>query len=222
MPKQLNNGKITEALQKAFGFKGRYNPMLDEVIVPVYTISDPIPAAPFNVYAASMLIPPAPTLANAPVANFTNPSGSGVLAQITSVSAGSFVDSGPQPDNVVLIELFLSQQEYGDVTGTIRKRDSRVPVDAKARITGGERVPAGGSFVFARALIKTDSVTAQLEGGVGGVPRQGLITMEPNSGFDMQLNGTEAVNPGDAPLLVNYTWIEVPLSGSVTNGAGTP
>ena len=85
MPKQLNNGQVSLSLQKAFNFKGRYQPMLDEVIVPVYQIEDPVPSLVQNTYAGSIQI------AEGAVGDFarirlTNPAGSGIVLTVTGAS----------------------------------------------------------------------------------------------------------------------------------------
>lgn len=43
MPKQINTYQVGQSLVKKFGLKGRFQPVLDEVIVPVVTVGETLP-----------------------------------------------------------------------------------------------------------------------------------------------------------------------------------
>jgi len=215
MPKQLNNGRITLALQKVFGFKGRYIPMLDEVIVPVYQIEDPMPSQPFATGLGTQELPEAQGAAGTVnQINFTNPKGSGVNIILTHVSVGSF-QKGVGPGGLTVQAIFVRTGGILSGAQTFGKifRDRRISGTPKALITAdGAAAPFGDSSVFAMLIIKTDEVSANLEGSQQVSPRQPLLMIDPSGGFAVQLRGDDAEAPNGAELLVNFSWLEIPLS----------
>jgi len=79
MPKQINTYTFGSALVKKFGLKGRFQPVLDEVIVPV-TLVDESEAGQL---AIGNILGAASGAGNQHLMRFQNPEGSGVLAVIT-------------------------------------------------------------------------------------------------------------------------------------------
>jgi len=216
MPKQLNNGRITLALQKVFGFKGRYIPMLDEVIVPVYQIEDPLPSEPFRLGIATQELPEAQgTIGNVNQINFTNPAGSGVNIVLTHVSVGSFNKAQLGPGGVVVQGVFVRTGAILSGAQTFGKiyRDRRISGTPVAIISAdGDAAPFGDSSIFAMLIVRTDEIGAGLVGSSQVAPRQPLLMLDPGGGFAVQLRGPGAVAPNGAELLVNYAWLEIPIS----------
>lgn len=215
MPKQLNNGRITQALQAAFGFKGRYIPMLDEVIVPVYAISDPVPSEPQASFARRMIATEAPAAFTS--IKFTNPETSGVLAMITQVSAATFVDT-PTPTEVVGLTAIISDStELNNDDGlSAVARDTRVSSgSAKCNMTFTQTsLNVNTLSALATILLLTDQRVAQVVGGLGeSVERIPPLVIRPGRGVQLVLSGSAGQ---DIPLLANFSWTEVPTGGPAT------
>jgi len=215
VPKQLNNGRITSALQAAFGFKGRYVPMLDEVIVPVYQISDPVPSEPQASFGRRLIATGAAAAFTA--IKFTNPVNSGVLAMVTSASAGVAPES-PGPGNAVGLSLIITDSvPLGSTDGlSAVARDTRVSSGSSKM--GMSFTQTGLDVNTISAIITifliTDSVLAQVVGGSGAdQPRLPPLVIRPGRGFEVILHGASAQ---DLPLLLNVAWAEVPLGGPAT------
>jgi len=219
MPKQLNNGKITEGLQRAFGFKGRYQPMLDEVIVPVYSIDDPAPAAPqrivFGVRTAESVTEAAGRVFDVGAAN---PRGSGNLLILNQLRIQIRGDKPGGPSTAGIIPLALKLTETGilgaDLTPNSTFRDRRIDGEPttflEARVVGG---PAG-SATIAELFVAFDtglSATVGIEAVDLASP---LAVLRPGSSLFVELDrlgsGLDATAP--AALTVTALWIEVPIT----------
>jgi len=219
MPKQLNNGRITQALQSAFGFKGRYIPLLDEVIVPVYAISDPVPAEPQSTFGRRIFAPAVG--ANFSTTKFTNPLGSGVLALVTSVSAASFVSApGPSVDVIGVTLIISDDSPLGSSDGlSAIARDTRVSSGSSKVVFSFSSTSLDVNTLSAMAtlLLVTDLETAQVVGGTGQAQdRLPPLVIRPGRGFQLITSGSEANDAGGAPLLMNVAWTEVPEGGPAT------
>jgi len=215
MPKQLNNGKVTQALQRAFGFKGRYIPMLDEVIVPVYQISDPLPAEPGRTFICSF--DESPNIGETIRYRFVNPLGSGVNIQLTSLSLGSGTPIQPAQAKVFFVDLFFSPSL--DPLTTLRQtfnRDQREGVQAAAQFSGESLVTPSVHTQFTQVIIKPDGVTSELAAAPSAQTRQPLLVLAPGTGFDAESTGGEAP---DITLIINIQWLEVPTGAG---DGGTP
>jgi len=175
MPKQINAGRVTSALQRAFGFKGKYTPMLDEVIVPVYTISDPTPALPQRLAFATVTSPGIlDTTLTAPAATLTNPKGSGIIVSLTSLNVG-LEEGGPAPGIVALTILvrFIGGSSFG-LPGNVYFRDQRIqqpqlPIGGQIRpIAQVNQIDDTYPLVtdpFAQIIAKADESLRELAGG---------------------------------------------------------
>jgi len=235
MPKQLNNGNVTAALQRAFGFKGRYRPMLDEVIVPVYQIADPVPAAPQALCIGTNVDSGAGALEFV-VFQFFNPTGSGVVAQMSSVAFGVLGPGDPPiPEVFIRMQMrFITEKQKMDLTSPSVQfnngffRDQRAAITAlsesnrplcqlisdSARTTS---IPGADRAAF--TLIKTDDTLAELVQTFGGDIRQPAIVLPPGRGIEI---APATANANDTALGMVCTWLEVAESQTNPSGGSPP
>ena len=87
MPKQINTYQVGQSLVKKFGLKGRFQPVLDEVIVPVITVGD---TTPTDIrLAVSGISAAAAGAGNQHKIHLRNPPNSGILMTVKSFWAVS-------------------------------------------------------------------------------------------------------------------------------------
>jgi len=231
MPKQLNNGKVTQALQRTFGFKGRYNPMLDEVIVPVYQISDPQPAAPQRL-AIGSIEQDAPGVGTAISPQFFNPVGSGIIASVTGVQIGASKDTGPGisvPYGVQFMEENLLYLAGPDVlikrTFFRDQRQSPQTTAGKLALCTLRSNRNLGSIVasnvFARAIIQTGNNFAEMVPATGGEVRQPVLVLQPGRGFIVRTQDATLANAVTV-FAMNVQWLEVPILQDDPPGGSPP
>lgn len=100
MPKQINTHLPGSALVRKFGLKGRYQPVLDEVIVPVTIVGQEettqVRLCRFGAIGA------ASGVGNQRAFRMENPEGSGVLAVITAWNA---VSGAPTTDYISILRV---------------------------------------------------------------------------------------------------------------------
>jgi len=197
MPKQIQAGKLTQALQRAFGFKGRYIPMLDEVVVPVYVIADPSPAEVTRLCAATFVTASFGTFQ--PYIQLFNPVASGIIINVTTVvvmadvkveiSIRFFDTPGPESGSA----FFRDRRNPGSPAGQMR-RDSN-----QAGLVGN-----------GVATIQVDGALSQTAAWIAdsGDPRQPLVVLEPGQGVIAQ--STELVN--GVAVQANFRWLELPIT----------
>jgi len=199
MPKQLNNGAITQALQRAFGFKGRYIPMLDEVIVPVYVIADPSPAAITRLAAGTVVSTPGGVGSRATIELF-NPVGSGVVVVVSNWTATADVKAK-------LDISFLDGSIGLPPLTTLAFRDRRVGGVPAAEILDNPQSQLQGTQVAALEVDGALAQTASWEAAAGD-PRQPLVVLGEGQGIVMQ-------NDDDQLAIVisaNMRWLEIPIT----------
>jgi len=203
MPKQLNAGRVTATLQRAFGFKGRYTPMLDEVIVPVYVISDPAPAEITQLCAGTTSASEVLGDMNLLAVMLFNPEESGVICNVTTVSV-----IGNQKSNVNVV---FSDFALIDPSGPATFRDRRVVGTPRCQLRRDQTrlTPLTGTII---AQFQIDGALAQSAAWLAdaGDPRQPLTVLRPNQGLALQLN-TATGTPGDN-LRGNFRWLEIPIT----------
>jgi len=204
MPKQLNNGQITQALQRAFGFKGRYIPMLDEVIVPVYVIADPSPAAQTKLCAATASLTIDQT--NAFVQLF-NPPGSGNIVNVTNVVAIS--------DAKIAIDIAFHDTPGVQNLSDIHFRDRRFSGSPSTQIRSETPGVLLGELVAVITVDGALSQTAAWETQAGD-PRQPLAVLDEGQGLIVQKRDIVS-----ASLSVNFRFLEIPRS-EVNPSGGVP
>jgi len=209
MPKQLNNGQITQALQRAFGFKGRYIPMLDEVIVPVYNIQDPSPAAVTRLCIGTIAV----ATNTDPFRSFVqlfNPPGSGHLLNVTSAQV-----TGEVKFDLNILYHDLPGAVLGSDTVFRDRRNRGLPA---AQIFLDDTTPPVGQKI---ASLQVDGALSQSASWLtqGADPRQPLTVLEPGQGVIVQDNNA-AVTGADS-FSVSFRWLEIPLSQTNPLG-GTP
>jgi len=218
MPLPIQVGSVTQALQRAFGFKGRYTPMLDEVIVPVWIVQDPAPAVVTRLASCS------PHIAQSSSVTFLhlilwNPPASGVLGVVNAVNIQVYGDGGvfllkPHEINVHLTVTDVPPSPSGVFFPGVF-RDARF---------GG--VPAALTGIADRdALANTSPLIAtfQWQVGPGGGreqsvkgestdPRQPLAVLTPGSFLEVtnELIGVDTDN--EPEIRVIYQWLEVPIT----------
>jgi len=220
MPKNLNNAKITQRLVEAFQLKGRYIPMLDEVIVPTYVIDDPAPAEPNRLAAGTVRRDGV----SQPLLIIHNPLGSQVLVVITNVvvETSKFVGA-PQGGLFIITGDIIQANVFNDNSDNNSKafRDTRVTLSGPQAALLGDSGGSGGVQIFERSVVldpgvsplQFDVISSPVQG-----PRQPPIVLAPNTGFAVSIN----VGVDQVSLVANYLWEEIPLLGSVGRSSGTP
>jgi len=197
VPKQLNSGAITQALQRAFGFKGRYIPMLDEVIVPVYVIADPSPASQTKLCAATTSV--STDAANFGIIQLFNPLGSGNVVNVTNVVVSSSVKEAL---NIV----FFDGGDAFDQRPNIHFRDRRNPGEPSTVIRREAVVATPvGDLVATVEVDGALSQTASWE-SQSGDPRQPLAVLPEGTGLAVQ-QFDELIT---ALFRVNFRFLEIP------------
>ena len=201
MPKQLNNGQVTQALQRAFGFKGRYTPMLDEVIVPVYNIQDPSPATVTLLCAGIVATPVGLGTSNFKFCQLFNPSGSGRMINITHAHVTGTIK-------------FNLNIRYHDVPGNEQRPESAF----RDRRNRGKPVGQVIRDDQQTALVGSKIASLQIDGALsqssswqtsGADPRQPLTVLEPGQGVIVQ---DSVATPDDDSFEVSWRWLEIPLT----------
>jgi hypothetical protein len=127
VPKQINTPRPGQALVRMFSLKGRFQPVLDETIVPVVQV--PIDAPATQLLAAWGVIRAAAGAGNQNRAHFENLAASGSLVVITKFWA----ISGTANDQIHI----KATNSSGSSTGQGRWRDLRNPQAPKARFLVG-------------------------------------------------------------------------------------
>jgi len=202
MPKQLNTGRVTQALQRAFGFKGRYIPMLDEVIVPVYVIADPSPAELTRI-AAGTVVAITPVSAEFPVVQLLNPAGSGVIANLTTAVCSS--------DVKVELNVSFFDTPLTDVSATPpRFRDRRIGGSPACQLRF-DATTLSPNLTGIVAVLQVDGALSQTAAWIATTsdPRQPLTVLGPGQGVVVQF----ATAAGGTPEQVrtNFRWLEIPI-----------
>jgi len=214
MPKDIQIGSVTQALQRAFGFKGRYTPMLDEVVVPVYVISDPSPAAVTRISAATR------SVVKDDIINFSflqlfNPAGSGILCNVTSATASSDIK---QQLTVAFFDTRGSDQQ-----SNIFFRDRRnegLPACITLRETSFGTVAFGDAV----AVLSVDgalSQTASWEEQTAD-PRQPLAVLPPGSGVIVRNTIADDAASALSTIIVNWRFLEIPITEQGPAGGISP
>lgn len=217
MPKILNNGRLTENMQRAFGFKGRYRPLLDEVIVPVYQIADPLPSNPPRTAMGTVTTGQPSGAGLTPGVKFINPVASGVNVQLTSINVGSTDLINPAPpatSRVVGAGLFLTNTTPFEEDGqTPTWRDRRVAGVPVCNLSfSNQQTPLLPNVYLLTTFVRTSLETAELIDSGGEIARQPLLVLDPGQAFAITLYGAAAEGTGGLPLTVNFLWAEVPIN----------
>jgi len=197
MPLPIQIGAVTQALQRAFGFKGRYTPLLDEIIVPVYVIADPSPAAVVRTaggHGETL------SLINEQYIQLFNPVGSGTIVNVT--------DAIVQGDVKLGFQVALFDTPAPVLAGQSFFRDTRnrgFPVAKILRDTA--QVGLIGDPLSRGSVDGALAQTASWEASAAD-PRQPLVVLEPGKGVIVQMFG----QGGNALMDVSFRWLEVPAT----------
>jgi len=207
---------VTQALQRAFGFKGRYTPMLDEVIVPVYVVQDPAPAVLTRLAAASVSQAASTNIGDFQHVRLWNPPDSGVLGVVNLVRvqvSDNFDDVTTKPHTILAALENTNVTPAGSVAVAVF-RDTRFK----------SQVPALEIIADIDQSITTAEVFAQIlfPGGFQGQPaqtikvdsadpRQPLVLLEPGSFMEVSTGLAGGAEP-EPRLRVNMQWLEVPIT----------
>jgi len=230
MPKNINNGRVTSALQRAFGFKGRYMPLLDEVIVPVYQISDPNPSSPSKLCVGFHEEQPAATpLTESPFLFFNNPANSGILATVSQVSVGTFA-ALPGPVKTVKVALTFGRDfggsppsvgntRFRDLRNTSGKGGNSLPELPACRIQGGPDPYKPVTEIVAEVFVKTDEMLREMISSPTSGVRQPGVVLPPDAGLQFSFSLPKNVgDTDDLPLQFNISWLETPLYQTSPDG----
>jgi len=223
MPKQLNNPKISQALVEAFGLKGRYAPMLDEVLVPVYIIEDPAPAEPNKIATGFSRVDGEVN----PSHQLFNPAGSGVMLVVNAASLTIITSSGGAAQAFVNLQLNGTGVRFPDdaTANASQWRDLRINKIISTRNPSAE-VLATHTILPGGVLVNQTII--EIGGGAGAndldvlgtfpsSPRQPAFVIPPGEGASIAIvSGAATVDVS----IMNVRWEEIPLTLSAT--AGTP
>lgn len=220
MPVQIQTPSITQSLARTFGFKGSYNPVLDEVVVPVHVLPDPSPARPRKLAIAYAEFAAAGV--NTPQIQLRNPIDSGVILNVTRM-AGTIIHAAGGA-KVAQIRLNTAEPDSG-VPSQKTWRDGRLargvasgskPVGTLYR-GGVPAVPGAPLAVmwFPDLQIGTQGVWQHPETPLWVLQRGGDLTFTASDGIGGLLS------TGDI-MSIGLFWEEVPLKESVGQSAGTP
>jgi len=200
MPLPIQVGSVTQALQRAFGFKGRFTPLLDEVIVPVYVISDPTPAQVTRLVAASVSVLESITVGDISFVQLLNPAESGILINLTSAVASGTIKFR------VIVELFDTP---GAAESPAFFRDTRNLGSPSGQLRFDSQTTGFVGDII--AVLEVDGALTQTASWQTDAadPRQPLVVLKPGKGviFQMDLPGGASVEE----LRVNLRWLEVPI-----------
>jgi len=202
LPKQLNNGAITAALQRAFGFKGRYIPMLDEVIVPVYIIADPSPAQQTRLCVMQSEASQDATTSIFPAVQLFNPVGSGVLCNVTNVITIANIKTD--------INVSYTDTPSPALVAPSEFRDRRFSGNPACQVRR-DQVATGllGTLVTTFQVDGTLTQQGSWEADTSD-PRQPLTVLGPGQGVLVQTATAPAVD--DDGIRVSFQWLEIPLT----------
>jgi len=222
MPKQIQTGKVSEALQRAFGFKGKYSVMLDEVVVPVYQIADPVPADPQRICFGHVKVPSLPsTVTDSPAWAMHNPGGSGILVVISGVSVNAINEAAAPAAPSIPVQFRIIPD--GEMTNDGNKffRDQRLVGDQQGP-QGAPKPIATLTFLtlglgfwapeqsFAVVPVRVDETLIEMVSASGIAPRQPLLILTEGRTLQCQLG--KAFDPTDTNnvgLVGNLSWFEV-------------
>ena len=210
MPVQINTPSVTSALQRALNFKGRFVPALDEIIVPVYVLQDPGPAAAIRTsVGAAVSGSGAASLWG--FVELSNPSNSGVIA-VVSGAAVNRDSSGVSINAIQPLVVNVRQGAYGGTEDEVQFRDSRVPGKPVCTVKFGQGT---GSAPDGPIKLRLDLTGYEITAGSPDM-RQPLAVLLP--GWSVAV--THAVVDDVLKFVVNFNWLEIPED--VALGAGTP
>lgn len=201
MPKQINTPTFGSQLVRLFNLKGRFTPVLDEVIVPVVVVGTSSPAQERHFGGTAEL---GSTGATIKYHNLSNPAGSNVLLKLISVAVGqtanafwdfSVAGSGAAMVNAATVatrELDGERRNVFAASGTraLLTAEETPPVIVVSRI-------ARWNFVIQTAALSAYGFNTPLDlRGVTLIPGQSFSA----SGGSMNATTTTA-----------WRWIELPL-----------
>jgi len=222
MPKAIQVGSVTAALQRAFGFKGKFTPMLDEIVVPVYVIQDPAPAVKTRLVAATAEItaptPADPTEAIAHVRLWNHPK-TGVLGVVNFVHIQITTDQDTVQTKPWLVRGFIVKTNVtppgagATVPGLFR--DTRFTAAEKPALeirSLFDNVGSGSDF-FTQFNFTTGltGAPAQRMEAESSDPRQPLAVLSPGSYLEVNIPEATIIG-GEPKLRVNFQWLEIPIT----------
>jgi len=217
MPLPIQTGKVTEALLRAFGVKGRYTPMLDETIVPVYVVQDPAPANPIRLFAAHAV----DDNTSGGAGNFIhirlyNPKDSGVIGVVNTIAIQMYEFGGAALLNPAFVQ--GSTTRNNDLPSGVVNQS--VPRDTRLGSDPGSLVVVENVNAFAA----TSPTWAELffPKGVSGSlvqhlqaqsndPRQPIQVLEPGALLEVATRDATQMTD-NTTMSVNFQWLEIPLT----------
>jgi len=224
VPLPIQVGSVTQALQRAFGFKGRYTPMLDEVIVPVWVVQDPAPAVITRLYSC------APNIAMSGADNFvhvilSNPAGSGVLGVVNSVDLQVTGDGGVALTKPTPIDLHIRiTDDPPSATGfkfpgTFRDTRLGPAPSILEGIADRDLVPNPGpvlaTFLFPAGVAGLLPITFK---GESTDPRQPLVVLAPGSYLEATNQDQGSGGAVEPEIRATFQWLEVPITEQAPSG----
>jgi len=173
--------------------------MLDEVVVPVYIIADPAPAAVTKLCAGTTIVGPTSTALIA--VQLFNPPRSGVIINVTDAVVQS---NFKQTTLVSFFDIPLA-----DPSSNVHFRDRRNAGEPSGQMfSAADTVGVLGDFV---AVLETDGALTQTAAWNTSAtdPRQPLTVLDEGKGVVFQ---GQLVVPGTDELRVNMRWLEIPIT----------
>jgi len=216
MPLPIQVGSVTQALQRAFGFKGRYTPMLDEVIVPVYVVQDPAPAVVTRIAAGTVTVPE-PGDGEFVHVSLWNPPTSGVLAVVNSVfvQVSDAVDGTTSDPHTFIGKIKAAPVQPGGAETDSDFRDARLLGNEPALSMFGDLSvlgPAGPSI--AQILFPSGATGSQpqLLKTQSSDPRQPLAVLAPGSLLELVNLKAGLAADLEPKTRASFQWLEIPIT----------
>ena len=185
MPKQINTPSPGQALVRMFSLKGRFQPVLDEVIVPVVQVPLDAPASKrFAAWGTTMAAGGAGTQGRAFIENTAQ---SGHLVVLTKVWAKSGIAAGVDTFGIEIVAGSIAASGIGEFT------DSRIDDQKPVARTGGS---TGATAVSNFPYYPCETVPMNVE-----------WIIEPGNYLFIRQQGENVT------FAFNYVWYEVALRG---------
>jgi len=205
---------VTQALQRAFGFKGKYTPLLDEVIVPVYVVQDPAPAVVTRLVGAFDDLSQGGGSEQQHV-RLWNPVGSGVLGVLNFVrlQVTDEIEAVTTKPHIMRAKIVITDVEPTGAPSPGTFRDSRLGSQPSILEVRSDRdlittpPPFFAEIVFMTGIVGAPTQSLDVE---SSDPRQPLVVLQPGS--FLEITTRDSTTPTEPVIRTNWQWLEVPIT----------